>query len=125
MRKINIPSSRDDLAAAIVFTSTLKDAGLEIHSELHVFFAGRTISEKWQVAGEREEKSRAAFTSVEVCKVRLEGDTLVRVEIGMILSTGEPKTQVRTFDFAIEEPSVRVVPHPFSQRLLVRAESWE
>ena len=56
-RKINIPSQHDDVAAVLVFTSALKEAGLEIFSELHVFFAGKIIVEKWQVVGETENLS--------------------------------------------------------------------
>src|SRR5258708_19233941 len=52
MRKINLPSGHNDVAAVLVFTTTLKEGGLEILSELHVYLAGKTMVEKWEVAGE-------------------------------------------------------------------------
>lgn len=114
-RKINVPSSHDDLAAALVFSSELKQGGLEIFSELHVFFAGKTMVEKWPVVGERDRISslpKETFTSIEIEKVRLEGDNIVNVVIKMPLPGGTSKGVVRTFDFATEEGGTREVPNP-------------
>lgn len=114
-RIINIPSGRNDLAAVIVFTSTLKAGGLEIVSELHVFLAGRTIVEKWQIAGENEQKSFLAqrvFSAVDIQKVRVEG-TVVTVELSAPTRVGSRETRIRSFDFGSETQPIRVIPNPF------------
>jgi hypothetical protein len=114
-RKINIPSAHDNLAAVLVFTSELKEAGLEIFSELHVFFADAVIVEKWRVMGETDRTSsmpKEAFTSLEIEKVRLVNQK-VTVTLTMTLPAGGTKSIVRVFDFTANEPNIRVVPHPF------------
>ena len=114
-RKINIPSGHEDLAAVLVFTTELKEAGLEICSELHVFFADRIMVEKWQVAGENERISqlpKEAFRAIDVQKVRASGDE-VTVEFTVPFAAGQTSTLVHTFDFSSGEPAVRTIPHPF------------
>ena len=113
-RKINIPSAHDNLAAVLVFTSELKQAGLEIFSELHVFFADIVFVEKWRVIGETEQTSsvpKEAFSSMEIEKVRTEYG-LVNVTLKMPAPGGDNKTAVRTFDINAGEPRVRIIPHP-------------
>jgi len=116
-RKINIPSGRDDVAAVIVFTTTLKEGGLEILSELHVFFAGKIMIEKWQVLGESERTSLLAkevFRAINIDKVRVEG-SCVNVEFSVPLPGRNSKPRVKTFDFAAGGPEVREVPHPLHE----------
>ena len=113
-RKINIPSSHDDLAAVLVFTTALKEAGFEIFSELHVYFAGKVMIEKWQVIGESEQISllpKEVFHAIDVNKVRVQ-DGQVIVEVSAPTIGGHSGTLFKTFDFTVEEPSVRFVPHP-------------
>ena len=113
-RKINIPSGHDDVAAVLVFTSALKEAGLEIFSELHVFFAGKTMVEKWEVVGESEQISllpKEAFRAIDIHKVRVQG-AQVNIEISVPTVRGHSGTLVKTFDFSSEGPEVRIVPHP-------------
>ncbi len=117
-RKINIPSGHDDLAAVLVFTTALKEGGLEIFSELHVHFAGKTIVEKWQVVGEGDQISRLpkeAFDAIDVHKVRVQ-DGDVTVEFSVSTPDGLNVTLVKTFDFLADNPGVRFVPHPLLDR---------
>jgi len=112
-RMINIPSGRDDLAAVLVFTTALKEDGLEILSELHVFFAGRIMVEKWVVLGETDRATRLpkeALSPIVIEKVRAQGEQ-VNVEIAAS-GPGEHIPISRSFDFSAEEPAVRIVPHP-------------
>jgi hypothetical protein len=114
-RKINIPSQHDDVAAVLVFTSALKEAGLEIISELHVFYAGKTMVEKWEVVGEEEQISllpKEAFRAIDIHKVRVQGSS-VNIEISVPTARGHSGTLIRTFDFSVEGPELRIVPHPF------------
>ncbi len=118
MRKINIPSGRNDLAAVLVFTSALKGAGLEMFSELHVFFAGKAMIEKWQVIGENEQTSALRpelLTSIDLIKVR-EHEGCVQVHISAPVMEGENKSLVRTFDFRNPTTAVRIVAHPLSEQ---------
>jgi hypothetical protein len=113
-RKINIPSGRNDVAAALVFTTSLKESGLEILSELHVFFAGSIIVEKWEVAGESQRKSllpNEVFRAIEINKVRIDGSR-VHIEFSVPLPGGGSITRIKTFDFAADAPMIRAVPHP-------------
>lgn len=113
-RKINIPSDHDDVAAVLVFTTALRAAGLEIFSELHVFFAGKTMVEKWQVVGAAEQIAllpKEAFQAIDVDKVRVQG-AQVTVEVSAPVIGGHSSTLIKVFDFSIEGPEVRVVPHP-------------
>lgn len=112
-REITLPSCHEDLAVAFVSTSTLKEWGLEIVSELHVFFAGDIIVEEWQIVGEREKTSalpKEIFSSITIHKVSVDGDT-VNVELQVPMSGGI-KTILKTFDFAMDGPRSRTVLHP-------------
>lgn len=113
-RKITLPSAHDDLAVALVFASSLKETGLEIVTELHVFYNNRIIVEEWQVVGESQQTSaipKEAFTSMSIQKVLLIEDT-VHVELNVPLPGGRGTTITKSFDFAAEEPHVRSVMHP-------------
>jgi len=114
-RKINIPSGRDDVAVVLVFTSALKEAGLEIFSELHIFFAGKIFVEKWQLVGERERIAllpKEIFRALDISKVRVEG-TLVSVEFCVPSIGGRrAETLVKAFDFSGEVPRVEIIPDP-------------
>ncbi len=113
-RKITLPSTHDDVAVALVFSSTLKESGLEIVTELHVFFNNRIIVEEWQVVGETEKTSaipKEAFTSMSIRKVLVEEDS-VEVDLIVPLSGGQSHAIRKIFDFAADEPRSRSVPHP-------------
>jgi hypothetical protein len=113
-RKITLPSTHENVAVALAFTSSLKETGLEIVTELHVFFNGRIIIEEWEVVGEADKTSsipKEAFTSMDIQKVYVEGD-FVHVELTVPLSNGQSKMIEKTFDFATEEPHERSVAHP-------------
>ena len=113
--KINIPSSHNNLAAAQIFSSRLKQGVLEIFSELHVFLEGATLVEKWPVLGESDSIStipKETFTAIEIEKVRLLENSIVQVRIKMPAPDGARKTVTRTFDFSGDQPNVRVVPNP-------------
>lgn len=114
-RKINIPSTHDNLAAALVFSTELKEGGLEIYSELHVFFDGETRVEKWPVAGERDEKAalpKETFTSIEIEKVRLHEGKEVQVTLRIPVPEGVSQSVVRTFDFADGNGGMQIVAPP-------------
>jgi hypothetical protein len=116
-RKINIPSGYDDVAAVLVFTTALKEEGLEILSELHVFFADRIMIEKWQVVGRAERISllpKEVFHAININKVRVQGDQ-VNVEFSVPMIGGDSGTLIKTFDFSVEGPEVRIVPHPLEE----------
>jgi hypothetical protein len=113
-RKINIPSGQDDLAAVLVFTTALREAGLEILSELHVYYAGRVMVEKWQVVGEEEQISllpKEAFHAIDIDKVRVQ-DGQVTIEVSAPIIGGHSGTLIKTFDFAVEGSGIRFVSHP-------------
>lgn len=113
-RKINVPSEHDDVAAVLVFTSALREAGFEIFSELHVFYAGKVMIEKWQVVGEAEQIAflpKEVFHAIDVDKVRVE-DGQVTVEVSAPIIGGHSGPLIKSFDFTAEEPGVRFVPHP-------------
>jgi hypothetical protein len=117
-RKINIPSAHNDVAAVLVFTTALKEAGLEIFSELHVFHAGRTMVERWEVVGEAEQISllpKEAFRAINIDKVRVQ-DARVSIEFSVPTSGGHSSTLVKIFDFSVEGPEFRTVPHPLLER---------
>jgi hypothetical protein len=114
-RQINIPSTHDGVAAVMVFASSLKEGGLEILCEMHVFFEDKKIVEEWMVMEENQPPSSltaGVFRAAGIEKVRVEG-TKVHVAVRGPLESGELKTIVKTFDFAEEPHDVRVVPHPF------------
>jgi hypothetical protein len=113
-RKINIPSGQDDAAAVLVFSSTLKEGGLEILSELHVYLAGKTMVEKWEVAGERERirfMPKEAFRAIDISKVQVKG-AVMSVEFTIPMVDGQSSVHVKTFDFSVAAPAIQTVPHP-------------
>jgi hypothetical protein len=117
-RKIVIPSEHDNVAAVLVFTTGLKEGGLEIFSELHVFFAGRSLVEKWQVVGGEDQISllpKEAFRAINIDKVRVEG-AQVSVEFSVPTVSGHSGAFVKAFDFSVEGPQIRIVPHPLHSR---------
>jgi hypothetical protein len=116
-RKINIPSGHNDVAAVLVFTTALKEDGLEIFSALHVFRAGKIMVEKWQVVGGAERISllpKEAFHAINIDRVRVEDDQ-VNVEFSVPTIGGHSGALMKTFDFSIEGPEVRMVPHPLDE----------
>ena len=124
-RKITLPSSHENVAVALVFTSSLKETGLEIVTELHVFFDNKIIIEEWQVVGESEKTSaipKEAFTSMSIQRVLVEG-AFVHVELFAPLPDGKGKIVAKSFDFDAEEPRFRSVPHPLLGES--SCESWE
>jgi hypothetical protein len=101
-----------------VFTTGLKEGGLEIFSELHIFLAGKIMVEKRRVVGERERISflpKEAFRAISIDKVPVEG-ARVNVEFNMPTAGGQSRTLIKTFDFSVGEPEVRMVPHPLFER---------
>ncbi len=118
VRKINIPARHDDVAAVLLFTTTLKKGGLEILSELHIYCAGKKMIEKWEVAGEWDSirsLPKESFQAIDITSVRVEGES-VSVEFTVPSSTGQSEALVTTFDFLDAGPEVRTVPHPLLRR---------
>ena len=116
-RKINLPSGYNDVAAVLVFTTTLKEGGLEILSELHVYFGGRSMVEKWEVVGELERirlLPKEAFRAIDISKVRVDG-AVVNVEFTVPTAEGQSGVHVKAFDFSAEGPEVRTVPDPLQE----------
>jgi hypothetical protein len=117
-RKINLPSGRNDVAVVLVFTTALKEAGLEIFSELHVFFAGKIIVEKWQVVGERERIAllpKEIFRAIDISKVRVAG-AQVSVEFSVpAVGAQSSETLVKTFDFSGDKSRVEIAPAPLPE----------
>ena len=117
-RKINLPSGRNDVAVVLVFTTALKEAGLEIFSELHVFFAGKIIVEKWQVVGERERIAllpKEIFRAIDISKVRVAG-AQVSVEFSVpAVGAQSSETLVKTFDFSGDKPRMAIAPDPLPE----------
>jgi hypothetical protein len=117
-RKINIPSGYDDVAAVLVFTTALKEEGLEIQSELHVYLRGKSIVESWEVVGETERTlhlPKEAFKAIDIEKVRVEGEC---VTIDFTVPTGDGESSEvlsKTFDFGSDEPARKLVPHPLRE----------
>ena len=117
-RKVTLPSCHDDLAVALVSTSTLKEGGLEILSELHVFFSGATIIEEWQVVGERERIAllpKEIFRAIDISKVRVAG-AQVSVEFSVpAVGAQSSETLVKTFDFSGDKPRMAIAPDPLPE----------
>lgn len=119
VRKINIPSGCDDVAAVLLCTTTLKEGGLEILSELHIYCAGKTMIEKWEVAGEWEQirsLPKETFQAIDITKVRVDGE-VVSVEFTVPLPAGQSRLHVSTFDFLAEGSEVRTVLHPLLRQI--------
>jgi hypothetical protein len=116
-QQVNIPSTHNAVAVVMVFTSALKEGGLEILSEMHVFYEDKRIVEQWIVVKEKERTTASkthALQELGIEKVRVEG-TKVHVSVRGPVADGALRTVVKTFDFAEEPHGVRVVPHPFAQ----------
>jgi hypothetical protein len=114
VRKINIPSGHDDAAAVLVFSTTLKEGGLEILSELHVYCGGKSMVEIWEVVGETERirlLPKESFRAIDITKVRVEGQS-VSVEFAISKPDGQSELRVKIFDFGGEQPQMQTVPHP-------------
>lgn len=113
-RKITLPSAHENVAVALVFASSLKESGLEIVTELHVFFNNKIIIEEWKVVGESEKTSaipKEAFTSMSIRKVLVDNDS-VHVELIAPMAGGDARIIQKSFDFAAEPARSRSVPHP-------------
>ena len=100
-KNITIPSTHDNVAIALLFTSSLKAHGLEILSEIHVFYCGKTCIEVWEMLQENEHPTSlppGIFNSVDVGKVRVHG-SLVHVEMRVLLADGNKKRVLKIYDF--------------------------
>jgi len=114
IRKINIPSGEDSVAAVLLCAGNLSEKGLEIYDELQIFFHGQTMIERWQwwadggVCLPEKEK----IGTLEIGKVKVIGRV---VSVVLKVSGGKDAREfVREFDFSnpSSEPSVSMIPHP-------------
>jgi hypothetical protein len=122
-RKINIPSSYNNVAAVLVFTTALKETGLEIISELHVYFNGKVMVEQWHVRGGPNRLSllpKESFRTIDIEKVRVQGERVI-VEFSIPIAGGNSGTRIKTFDFAADEQRVRIVPYPLAEAVQTAA----
>ena len=90
----------------LVFSTTLKEGGLEIFSELHVFFEGRIMVEKWQVVGETERTSllpKEVFEVIDIRKVSVQGAE-VSVEFSVPMIGGQSTIATKTSIFPSKTP---------------------
>ena len=116
-RKINIPSCYNNVAAVLVFTTALKNAGLEIMSELHVYLNGEVMVEQWYVRGGPNRLSllpKEAFRAIDIEKVRVQGKRVI-VEFSVPIAGRDSGTRIKTFDFAADGQRVRIVPYPLAE----------
>ncbi|MEI9898025.1 MAG: hypothetical protein WDN28_30255 [Chthoniobacter sp.] len=117
-RKINIPSDHEDVAAVLVFTTTLKDGGVGDFQRTARLFRGPHHGGK--MAGGRRSRSgsrccrRKPFARSISPRFRVEG-AQVDVEFSVPIVGGQSRTLVKTFDFSVEDSEVRIVPHPLLQ----------
>ncbi len=51
-KKITLPSTHENTAVVLLFKSDLKNGGLEIVTQIHVFYDGRTFVEEWETLPE-------------------------------------------------------------------------
>lgn len=111
-KKITIPSAHDDVAVVLLFTSSLKQGGLEIITEIHVFFAGRIVVEEWETLPESRNPSSlpvGIFASMDIEKVRVL-DKQVEVALRMQAPDGKNTRILKTYDFLTEKPTVQTRP---------------
>ena len=111
-KNITIPSTHDNVAVALLFTSSLKETGLEILSEIHVFYCGQTYIEVWEMLQENEHPSSlppGIFNSVEVGKVRVHNSN-VHVEMRVLMADGNKKRVLKIYDFSVEPTTVQTRP---------------
>lgn len=107
-RKITIPSTHDDVAVVLLFTSKLKEAGLEILIEIHVFFKGQTVVEEWEMLPEIEHPTSlqpGIFNALDIEKVQVQ-DARVRVDLKVLIPGGEQTKVLKIYDFSIKSPTV-------------------
>ena len=108
-KNITIPSMHDSVAVVLLFTSSLKEAGLEILSEIHVFYFGKIFVEIWEMLPETETPTSlppGIFGSVDVGKVRVNNSS---VYVEMIVQAAEEvkKRVLKVYDFSHEEPTAQ------------------
>ena len=107
-KNITIPSMQESVAVVLLFTSSLKQAGLEILSEIHVYYHGKIFVEIWEMLPEFETPASlppGIFGSVDVGKVRVK-NPLVYVEMKVQVADGVEKRVLKTYDFSQAEPAV-------------------
>jgi len=113
IRKINIPSTHDNVGVIILGSSSLEETHLHMHDELHVFFDEQTVIVKWNIRGENGMcVPPGELSSLEIKKVLVKGK-----EVTIILSS--PKMDYSMpVDFEIykDKTTVLVIPHPLNQR---------
>ncbi len=112
-RKINIPSTHNDVGVALLGSSSLEETYLEMHDELHVFFGGKIVVVKWEVRGENGFcVPNEDLRSLEIGKVQVEGS-----HVTVTLTT--PKVNFSLLvDFGLyaEKTTTLNIDHPLNQR---------
>jgi hypothetical protein len=115
-KKVNIPSSYNDVAAVLIYSPDLQENALANFSELHVFCGGSSMVEKWEVTGHAVSRlPRDAFGGMEIEKVRLEAERLVKVLISVPHSPQGAQIVERLFDFSGGAPRIRTIAHPMQE----------
>lgn len=104
---INIPSSHDDLAAAIVLPEPGGQRDETQTAEVHVFFEGRTAIEEWTATAQADPDAaprEKILSGLDIEKVRLIGEMTVHVIIRNTVENNQ--ASVGVFDFRGAEPRV-------------------
>jgi hypothetical protein len=113
IRKINIPSTHDNVGVVLLGSSSLEETHLQIHDELHVFFNGKVVIIKWTIKGENGFcVPKGELSSLEIEKVLVEGEKVK-------LTLTSPRVDFPlTVDFEIYEgkSTTLEIPHPLNQR---------
>ena len=113
IRKINIPSSHQNVGVILLGSSRLEDTYLEMHDELHIFYDGKVIIIRWDI---RDENGLCVpdeeLSSLEIEKVSVKGKFV-------ILTLSSPKIDFFlpiNLDLYDGEKTIIDIPHPLNQR---------
>ncbi len=112
-RKINIPSTHDNVGVALLGSSSLEETFLQMHDELHVFFAGKVVIVKWEVRNEDGFcVPTADLSTLEIKKVQVEGE---KVTINLTSSKVDFSMLV-DFELYSNETTTLNIDHPLNQK---------
>ena len=113
IRKINIPSTHDNVGVIILGSSSLEETHLQMHDELHVFFDEQIVIIKWAIRGEDGMcVPTGELSSLEIKKVLVKGK-----EVTIILSSPNMDYLMPVnFELYDTKYTVLDIPHPLNQR---------
>lgn len=116
-KRLFLHQTEDNVAAVIIFEQSLEEKGFHFHDELHLYFQGRVITERWQIKGENGYcLPFHKFLCTQIRALSVEG-SVIKIELTLPEGGIGHLSVTREFNFNFSGKSLESeARHPFSNK---------